>query len=62
MNNLWNLNTNKTFFLIRERTEAQRRHLQSLAKTKSKLDIKPLIFKQNSMNLLHNKKSSLINI
>jgi hypothetical protein len=62
MNNLWNLNTNKTFFLIRERTEAQRRHLQSLAKTKSKLDIKPLTFKQNSMNLLHNKKSSLINI
>lgn len=57
MNNLWNLNTNKTFFFIKERTEAQRRHLQSLAKTKSKLDIKPLILKQNSMNLFSNKKS-----
>jgi len=56
MNNLWNLNTNKTFFIIRERTEAQKRHLQKLAKTKSKLDIKHLNVKQYSVGLLLNKK------
>jgi hypothetical protein len=45
--NIWNLSQTKTSFFIRERTEAQKKHLNKLKTIKSKLDDKNLTYMTN---------------
>jgi hypothetical protein len=45
--NAWNLSQTKTTFFIRERTEAQRRHLKALKNAKSHIDLQNTAYLTN---------------